>query len=246
MTTNETPYRPQAGDRVKSLLDTQFDDGYISAVIGARCQVNFRGVWVTVDISELQLISRADGVPVEKVVDLQKENKELRQELDTCRKFIGVVNQSASGMRLLQETATDFEQKRISITFDGAQNVVKLLCSAMKLITHKAANYVELTLDDASGPSFVVTIRKYSGKTPATMQREAEIERDELRKELAEAVRLLYGVKTSIEVMDEILPPMARAMIHGAFIGTEKDIDAFLARHQPPSAVDTQQVNRER
>ena len=89
MTTNETPYRPQVGDRVQVL-----DDGMILMDWGqgkGPYFVKFKDDCYWMPSEEFQLISRADGVPVETNAreKMQQERAaevaELKRDLEIAR-----------------------------------------------------------------------------------------------------------------------------------------------------------------
>lgn len=65
--------------------------------------------------------------------------------------------------------------------------------------------------------------------------RKAAKERDAARADLAAAVGLLRGVKESLDVLRDMKLPMLDGVVGGAFIGTESDIDAFLAKREKKS-----------
>ena len=200
MTTNETPYRPQIDDKVKFIVDTQYGIGLVTSIINDRCQVYCGGVWIIADASQLELISRADGVPVESAkVDLQKEIDEL------------VVESAQMRSRVRALTKENGE-----------------------LAAFKA--YVHRRFDDAGVAADPESPHKAAGCRIGGRMDVFIGERDELRKELAEAKSVLTNFATWSD---------DQCAWNDAGVRARAIASAFLARHQPPSAVDTQQVNHE-
>ena len=79
MTTNETPYRIKRGDSVVIVKPS-----VVSLASDHALTVQLNSAVIGLNKSDVQLISRADGVPAERAVDLQKENDELRQSNAEC------------------------------------------------------------------------------------------------------------------------------------------------------------------
>jgi DNA repair exonuclease SbcCD ATPase subunit len=226
MTTNETPYRPQAGDliRINTPLRVVWTHIYTN-----KFYVDTESGEVLVKPGEFQLISRADGVPVEKVVDLQKENDELRQKLyerdnqiDALRIKMGELDyhgQSCYGhMQTARSERDELRKQLAKMTEDSMRfGSASLPCSR--------------ELADAA--------RAFHREAMRAMN-----ERDELRKELAEAVSHLHTIHKFFADPQQGQYFYVESGRQYADIRRHcTSLDAFLARHQ--AAVDTQQVNHE-
>ena len=98
--TKETPYRPQVGDMAE--FNTQRGTGVISAIIGSKAQLYCDGVWVKVDMSDLQLISRADGVPVETTTS-EKMQQEHAAEVAVLKRDLEITRNERNQARLTEE-----------------------------------------------------------------------------------------------------------------------------------------------
>jgi hypothetical protein len=68
---------------------------------------------------------------------------------------------------------------------------VRVLAESFKRTLGDATNYVQQTLEDCDGNSYLVTVQRATGKSPHALRREAEAERDALRAE----VERLRGVR---------------------------------------------------
>ena len=171
MTTNETPYRPQVGDRVQVL-----DDGMILMDWGqgkGPYFVKFKDDCYWMPSEEFQLISRADGVPVEtnarekmqqehaaEVAQLQKDNEEMRIEASdlSCDLSISRKEHAAEVAELKRDLeiarnernqARLNEQKKWSDVVKSMQDEVDEL---RKQLAEKTAECEKLSLHAAGFP----------------------------------------------------------------------------------------------
>lgn len=230
MTTNETPYRPQIDDKVKFLVDTQYGIGLVTSIINDRCQVYCGGVWVIVESSQLELISRADGVPVEKSISPSaaqaESDEEIALQLANWLRADGPDDRELNLARAvwLEEIADNAEHyrragvpvgKAVDLQKENEELRTKLAALQRRTDRHDHAK----DLGQAVEGDAVVMARITS-------------ERDELRKELAEAKSVLTNFSTWSD---------DQCSWNDAGVRARAIASAFLARHQPPSAVNTQQ-----
>ena len=104
---NETPYRPQVGDRVR--ISTLFKINYV-CLDGTVTVLDLDGNDY-LSPGDLQLISRADGVPVESAVDLQEEIDELRKEMAEA---VETIRQMSDAIRIYIPSSVSILEKFLS------------------------------------------------------------------------------------------------------------------------------------
>jgi len=103
------------------------------------------------------------------------EIKNMRKTIEEYRKII-------EGDLTLEEM--HYQQGVQHMRFKGSQ-IIGFMTSALYEYVREAPNFVETTFyHEKSGERLVVNIQKSSGKTPYQLLKEAEGERDELKKKL--------------------------------------------------------------
>lgn len=288
MTTNETPYRQQIEAILNLIKDkvTKYD----SEMEGAGHDDFIRSEWAAGAMRQLlreaQLISRADGVPVEKdensddVSEYGGDEVEFYEDwcaangiqpktdgtfaaLDGCRLVakseVDELRKEVADLKSdLERAGTEWAQIHTALgspnilpgesIVNRVEELVKVYRAAMavmpgwkvafdqieKLTAFKT--YVHQRMDEAGVPVDPDSPHKVAGCRIGGRLDVLIGERDELRKELAEAKSVLTNFSTWSD---------DQCSWNDAGVRARAIASAFLARHHPPSAVDAQQVNHE-
>lgn len=193
------PIREALGLRSNATLTTILDAiGALTAVV--------RDAENTIGARYRELIDeKADGLTA--LAEAVMQIPEKAPGAGVARRFAEGVLSTKSGRGTRANIVADAgvtidESGTIGVTHWAARAIAVSLRRSLSE-TKGADNYLELTFNDPKG-QIVVNVRRWNGKTPATLRAEAAAERDEAR---AEVVRLSGEVSMLRAEVDRLRAP---------------------------------------